>query len=202
MNTTSRDFFERMYQASPDPWSFTSSEYEQERYARTLEFVPPDCFHRVFEPGCSIGELTAGLAERCGRVTAIDIAESAVESARERCRLLDNVEVHQGSLVDDVPAGPFDLVVLSEIGYYFTERQLIDVGLDLASRIEASGQLLAVHWTGVSSDHVLSGSRVHEILGDHLPMEHLHHEARSWDDRDGFVLDIWRTPRTTKILES
>ena len=29
MSTTSRDFFERMYRASPDPWSFTSSRYER-----------------------------------------------------------------------------------------------------------------------------------------------------------------------------
>jgi protein-L-isoaspartate O-methyltransferase len=198
VNTTSRDFFEQMYQASADPWSFRSSEYEQARYARTLDFIPPHCFDSVFEPGCSIGELTAALAKRCSHVTAIDIADSAVESARERCRLLYNVEVRQGSLADDIPAGPFDLVVFSEIGYYFTEPQLVDLGRKLASRIEESGQLLAVHWTGVSSDHVLSGPRVHELLGEHLPMEHLHHEAKSWDDRDGFVLDIWRTPRSTE----
>jgi SAM-dependent methyltransferase len=196
MNTTSRDFFEHMYRTSRDPWSFASSEYEQKRYARILEFVPPDCFGNVFEPGCSIGELTVGLADRCGHVTAIDIAETAVESARERCQLLDNVDVLQGSLADDIPGGPFDLVVLSEIGYYFTEPELIGLGQRLASRIEPSGQLVAVHWTGVSADHVLSGNRVHQVLGEHLPMEHLYHEAQSWDDRDGFVLDIWRKPPT------
>jgi SAM-dependent methyltransferase len=199
MNTTSRDFFEHMYQRSPDPWSFTSSEYELERYARTLEFVPADCFRNVFEPGCSIGELTVGLAERCAHVTAIDIAESAVEMARDRCRSLGNVEVQQGSLADDMPVGPFDLVVFSEIGYYFAESELIGLGRRLASRIEDSGQLLAVHWTGVSSDHVLGGAHVHEILGEHLPMEPLHHEVNTWDDRDGFVLDIWRNPPPTRI---
>jgi SAM-dependent methyltransferase len=195
VSTTSRDFFERMYRASPDPWSFTSSDYERSRYARTLEFVPPGRFRNAFEPGCSIGELTAGLAERCGRVTAIDIAESAVETARERCRSLDNVDVRQGSLVDDLPPGPFDLVVFSEIGYYFTEARLVDLASDLAARLEEAGQLLAVHWTGVSADHVLSGRRVHELLREHLPMAHLHHEEQTWDDRDGFVLDVWRQSR-------
>ena len=191
MNTTSRDFFEHMYESSPDPWSFASSDYERQRYARILDFVPPRCFRNVFEPGCSIGELTALLATRCGFVMAIDIAEAAVAAARQRCHSFDNVDVQQGAVLDELPDGPFDLVVFSEIGYYLTETQLVGLAPELAGRIEASGQLLAVHWTGVSADHLLSGTRVHELLAEHLGMDHLHHEQRSWDDRDGFVLDIW-----------
>lgn len=192
MNTTCRDFFERMYEAKGDPWSFASSEYEQQRYATVLRFVPPGCFRNVFEPGCSVGELTVQLAERCGRVTAIDIAERAVETARRRCQLFDNVDVHQGCLPDDIPSGPLDLVMLSEIGYYFTEPELAELASALASRLEVGGQLIAVHWTGESKDHLLSGRRVHDLLGKHLPIDHLHGESHQWDDRDGFVLDIWR----------
>lgn len=197
MNTTSRDFFERMYSAKQDPWSFASREYEQQRYETILSFVPHGRFRRAFEPGCSIGELTARLATRCGFVTAIDIAQAAVESARQRCLDLGNVDVHQGSLLDDMPSNHFDLVVFSEIGYYFTKSQLVGLAAELSSRIDDGGQLLAVHWTGVSADHILSGESVHRILRKHLPMEHLHHETHSADDDDGFVLDIWRqTPST------
>lgn len=194
MSTTSRDFFEHMYTATKDPWSFASSAYEQHRYATILRWVPDACFQRVFEPGCSIGELTVRLAERCGFVTAIDIAEGAVESARDRCADFTNVDVHQGSLPDDVPAGPFDLIVFSEIGYYFTRTEVIELGKTLASRIEPRGQLLAVHWTGASPDHILGGQEVHDILGKFLPMEHLHRETHPSDEQDGFVLDIWRRP--------
>ena len=196
MNTTSRDFFERMYRARPDPWSFATSAYERKRYATTLRFVPPQCFQRVFEPGCSIGELTVELAARCGFVTAIDIAEPAVESARRRCAHLDNVDIHQGSLLEEMPAGPFDLVVFSEIGYYFTKSQLVEIGYALASRIEPRGQLLAVHWTGASPDHLIRGVQVHDLLRRGLPMEHLHHEVHPSQERDGFVLDLWRQSPT------
>ena len=197
MSTTSREFFERIYRNKPDPWSFASREYELQRYDTILGFVPHGRFRRAFEPGCSIGELTARLATRCGFVTAIDIAETAVETARERCSDFSNVDIHQGSLLDDMPADPFDLVVFSEIGYYFTESQLTDLAGDLAARLNDAGQLLAVHWTGVSADHILSGNSVHRILRKHLPLEHLHREAHSHDDGDGFVLDIWRkTPPT------
>jgi SAM-dependent methyltransferase len=194
MKSTSREFFEDMYRTTPDPWSFASSQYEQERYATTLEFVPPGRFSNVFEPGCSIGDLTAQLAERCGFVTAIDIAEAAVETARRRCEAFDNVDIHQGSLVDDVPAGPFDLVVLSEVAYYFASSRLVDLGAELASRIEPGGQLLAVHWIGESADHVLGGEVVHDLLLEHLPMDHVHHDLHRSQERDGFVLDLWRQP--------
>ncbi len=197
MKTTSREFFERMYEATKDPWSFATSEYEQKRYATILNFVPDGVFRRVFEPGCSIGELTAQLAQRCGFVTAIDIAGAAIETARQRCRPFENVDVHQGSLLDDLPPGPFDLIIFSEIGYYFTKSQLIELGSTLADRIDPWGQLLAVHWTGVSPDHLMGGDDVHDILREHLPMEHVHSEshppgAHEGAFGDGFVLDIWR----------
>jgi SAM-dependent methyltransferase len=192
MSTTSRDYFERIYRTSDDPWSFAFSEYELRRYETILKFVPPRCFRNVFEPGCSIGELTVRLAKRCGFVTAIDIADAAIESAQERCQGLRNVDVRQGALPDDIPAGPFDLIVFSEIGYYFTESQLIELGYELASRIEPRGQLLAAHWTGVSVDHLLTGERVHDLLRRHLPMEHFHHEQHTSPTHDGFVLDLWR----------
>ena len=192
MSTTSREFFEQMYATSEDPWAFASNEYEQQRYATILGFVPHGRFRRAFEPGCSIGELTARLATRCGFVTAIDIAETAVETARHRCTGLDNFDVHRGSVLDDMPPGPFDLVVFSEIGYYFAAAELVELAHRIASRIEPHGQLIAVHWTGVSPDHLLPGHVVHEILREHLPLEHLHHENHESDDRDGFVLDIWR----------
>jgi SAM-dependent methyltransferase len=191
MSTTSREFFERMYRTIQDPWSFASSEYERRRYDTILGRVPAGHFENVFEPGCSIGELTARLAERCGFVTAIDIAEAAIATARDRCRDYPNVDVHQGSLLDDMPDGPFDLIVFSEIGYYFSTSQLIDLAASLASGIVPDGQMIAVHWTGVSADHVLAGEDVHRILLEHLPMEHLRHETHESASNDGFVLDIW-----------
>ncbi|MEO8264754.1 MAG: SAM-dependent methyltransferase [Ilumatobacteraceae bacterium] len=197
MSTTSREFSERRYSETEDPWSFASNEYEQQRYATILGFVPHGRFRRAFEPGCSVGELTARLAARCGFVTATDGADAAVEAARDRCSGLDNVDVHQGSLLDAMPRGPFDLIVFSEIGYNFVATQLIELAHELASRIEPRGQLIAVHWTGASPDHVLPGRVVHEILREHLPMEHLHHENHESDDRDGFVLDMWRRREST-----
>jgi len=180
-----------MYRTTVDPWSFATSPYELHRYEALVEHVPRGRFARAFEPGCSIGELTVRLAERCGFVTAIDIAENAVETARRRCEHLHNVDEHQCALPDDLPASTFDLVVFSEIGYYFDEPQLAELATSISSLIEPGGQLLAAHWTGQSADHVLHGTRVHEILHETVPMEHLRHEQHRSADYSGFIVDVW-----------
>jgi SAM-dependent methyltransferase len=50
--------------------------------------------------GCGIGPLLPFLAERFGRVVAIDFAEGMLARARERCRGLTNLAFHQRDLTD------------------------------------------------------------------------------------------------------
>lgn len=68
------------------------------------------------------------------------------------------------TLPADIPATSFDLIVFSEIGYYFNETVLAELAGKLVERLEPNGIFLAAHWLGNSPDHFLSGDRVHEIL--------------------------------------
>ena len=88
---TSREFFDEKYARDPDPWGFTSSPYELTRYATLLRALEGRRFRHAFEPGCSIGVLTDRLATLCTRVDALDISPRAIELARARCALHDNV---------------------------------------------------------------------------------------------------------------
>jgi SAM-dependent methyltransferase len=144
--------FEDMYRQSRDPWNFSRSEYERGRYRATLDALLRRSYRRAFEPGCSIGELTAQIARRCDRVVATDVAPSAVALANERCRKLGNVDVYQADLANGPPPGPFDLIVMSEVGYYFEPRMLVAIAT--AAQLQAGGEFVAVHWLGHSDDHV------------------------------------------------
>jgi SAM-dependent methyltransferase len=186
INTTSQEFFEEKYRRHPDPWDFASSKYELERYRTIKEAVSDRRYRRAFEPGCSIGVLTAQLASICDRVEAMDISPTAVRHARKRCRNWANVEIRCGTLPECLPNGSFDLIVLSEIGYYFDECQLKSTAIEVVARLRKPGVLLAVHWLGLSGDHLLSGERVHEILGT---IEGLSHTDGK--DHDAFRLDRW-----------
>src|SRR5262245_27026611 len=52
---------------------------------------------------CGIGPLLPFLAERFGRVVAVDFAEGMLGRARERCAGIDNVEFLRRSLTDLAP---------------------------------------------------------------------------------------------------
>ena len=184
--TTSEAFFEKIYRADEDPWSFATSEYEQRRYAAIVDAVRGRRYKHAFEPGCSIGLLTVQLASLCDLVDATDISPTAVERARLRTQHLANVRTTCGALPDLIPRGKFDLIVFSEIGYYFTEDQLVFIANQLINRMRKSGVFLAAHWLGESPDHLLSGDRVHEILAQ-IPALSLQKTCRY----SGFRLDLW-----------
>ena len=61
------EHFQRLYDASSDPWQFRSSQYEQAKYRATIASLGTRRFRSGFEAGCSIGVLTRLLAERCER---------------------------------------------------------------------------------------------------------------------------------------
>src|ERR1700739_2653337 len=91
------DYFGQMYSRSADPWELGTRWYEQRKYAITLALLPRQHYRHAFEPGCSIGVLTALLTERCSQVTASDVAAAALESARRR--LVDSGRQDQVTLL-------------------------------------------------------------------------------------------------------
>ena len=181
--------FEAKYRQSADPWNFNGSRYERDRYELTLRSLMRTHYRHAFEPACSIGVLTAALAERCDEVQAIDIAPSAVAMARKRCANFSGVTICCADLAAQCPEGPFDLIVFSELGYYFKESQLRRIAQSLSAALEVGGELIGVHWLGSSEDHLLPGDQVHAILKDALS------KSCAWvrgTRHPGFRLDTWR----------
>jgi SAM-dependent methyltransferase len=185
-DTSSEQFFEEKYAADADPWAFATSSYERGRYRTIVRALRDRRYKRAFEPGCSIGILTRDLADLCDRVDAIDISSSAVTCAQAHCAGLDNVRIAQGKLPDAIPAGSFDLIVFSEVGYYFAPEVLLEIASQLVARLSFQGVLLAAHWLGRSPDHRLNGDEVHTLLGS-LPKI----ERTLAERHEGFRLERW-----------
>lgn len=162
--------FEPRYADAPDgdPWAFATSPYEQRRYDLTVACLDRPRYRRVFEPGCAVGELTVRLAARCDEVVAVDPSPTAVARARARVAREPGVHVAVGAVPEAWPAGSFDLVVLSELGYYFDRTDLAALVDRARACLAPGGQLLATHWRGHSDDHVLHGDDVHAVLADRL----------------------------------
>ena len=159
-----REYFEGLYAASGDPWNFETSDYEREKYHRTLEVLGDRRFRRALEAGASIGVFTGMLAGRCDALLAVDVSEKAVAAARERLTGLDHVRVERRTLPEEMPEGPFDLIVASEVLYYFPREEMLQMLGGFEAALAPGGALLAVHWRRETRTYPLQGDEVHELL--------------------------------------
>ncbi|HEY4333559.1 MAG TPA: SAM-dependent methyltransferase [Ilumatobacteraceae bacterium] len=190
ISSTSAEFFDAIYAGADDPWKFASSVEERTRYATVVTALGDRRFESAFEPGCSIGELTAQLALRCDRLLATDISVLAADRARRRCASLPQVEVrHEALTLASVRATTdvFDLIVFCEVGYYFAEHELARVVDGLTAEMQPGGLFVATHWTGHSDDHVLPGDQVHHIVRSCGSLTSIDDERY-----DNFLFGSWR----------
>lgn len=162
--TLGPDYFDAMYQASPDPWGFKDRWYEQRKYAISLALLPRRRYRSAFEPGCSVGVLTGMLAGRCARLLACDVARAAIQAAARRTRNLPHVRVEQREIPRQWPRGRFDLIVFSEILYYFGDGDLDRVLGQAVRALQPDATLLAVHWRHPVADYPRSGDDVHQAV--------------------------------------
>lgn len=183
--STDRKYFHNMYAGADDPWSFASSSYEKRKYALTVDTLPRGRYLSAFEPGCSIGVLTELLAPRCDSLLATDIVSSALEQATRRLEDYENVVVEYRAIPESWPDETFDLIVLSEVAYYFDTRSLRDVLEHVECSTGPGAHVIAVHFRG-ETDYPLTGDDAHALINESKCMRSVVHHLE-----DAFVLDLW-----------
>lgn len=184
--TTPPSYFEAMYAADPDPWSFETRWYDTRKHALTAAAATRPRYRSAFEPGCSTGRLTALLAPRCDRLLAVDAVPSAVETAAARLASAPHVTVRPGRVPADWPAGTFDLIVLSELAYYFDDADLATLLDRAVDSLEPGGDLVAVHWRWPVADHFRSGDEAHAALAARPGLTRV-----SRLEEDDFLLEVF-----------
>jgi len=161
-------FFEDLYESAEDPWSFATSEYERRKYAHTLSSLGAPRFERALEVGCSIGVFTELLASMTGELVAIDVSARALARAdkrlHERLHERRGVRFARASFPEQMPAGPWNLIVCSEILYYL-DRDAFALAADrLRECLESGSTVIAVHWRAATRTYPLLGDEVHDRL--------------------------------------
>jgi trans-aconitate methyltransferase len=164
--TLGAEYFDGMYRAARDPWGFESRWYEQRKYDISIALLPERRYRSGFEPGCSVGVLTAMLAQRCDRLLSWDLSAAAVGSAADRTRSMTNVRVEQSAIPGCWPSGAFDLIVLSEVLYYLGESDLPRALERTVASLVPGGAVLAVHWRHPVAEYPRTGDEVHRHLAE------------------------------------
>jgi SAM-dependent methyltransferase len=154
-------YFEAKYQADIDPWRFRTSDYEREKYQATIHALSKPRFERGLECGCAIGVLSALLADRCDELISVDVSATAIAEAKRQ--YLPNVRFEIAHLPSELPSGKFDLIVLSEILYYFSSADLNHLAEACLTAADAEAELILCHWLG-ETDYPLTGHEASELF--------------------------------------
>jgi SAM-dependent methyltransferase len=157
-------FFNALYEKNKDPWNFDGSEYERNKYMQTMSMIPDEIYAHIFEIGCSNGVLSMLLKERGKKLLAVDSSTIAVNTAKKRLSEYPNVVVMEMEVPKDFPDDSFDLILLSEVGYFLVEPDLITLRDRIIEALPVGGHLLLVHWTPWVEEFPLTGDQVHEIF--------------------------------------
>jgi SAM-dependent methyltransferase len=176
--TVPPEYFEEKYKANIDPWQFRTSEYERDKYQATMASLSKDRYASALEVGCSIGVLTRLLSPRCNGLLAIDASATAIEEAKSING--GSVTFRVANLPAEFPEGTFDLIVLSEVLYYFDKSDLAHVTRLCSDAISQDGEIVLCHWLG-ETDYPLTGAEASELFACHikpvLPVRSVLHES-------------------------
>ena len=155
---------DQLHREVAEPWGADTRWYEERKRALVLAMLPERRHGRILELGCSTGVLTQDLADRCEEVLAVDASGVAVEAARRRTEHLENVEVQQRLVPEDWPDGRYDVVVVSEVGYFLSPADLDEVARQVAHGLTRDGVVLLAHWRHPVEGWPLDGADVHRTF--------------------------------------
>ena len=155
--------FDDLHHDNDDPWSVVTSWFERRKRALTLAALPDEHYRRALEIGCSLGLLAGDLATRCDELVALDRSDVAVERARHHLGGVPNVQVEAAVVPRDWPSGTFDLVVVSEVGYFLSPVELEGLLARVRQSLAPGGHVVLCHWRHPIVGWPLDGDRVHDL---------------------------------------
>jgi SAM-dependent methyltransferase len=170
-----RGCHERLY-SRPDPYGLVTNAYEQAKYDLIMQTLAGRRYARTLEVGCGEGLLSERLVDLTGELVGVDISEAATQRARERLEGTDRAWFERRTLPLDMPDGDFDLIVCSDVLYYW-EPGTLRIGMErLIERLRPGGRLLLLHYLG-DFGQAGDGDSVHDLAtrhaAEHAELTHL-----------------------------
>ncbi|MBI5815107.1 MAG: methyltransferase domain-containing protein [Nitrospinae bacterium] len=150
-------FIVRMYfnwkYKKQDPYHVGQSDYEKEKLDRAMAALAfKDSFDNVLEVGCGEGFMTEALAGKAAHVLAVDISDIAVKRTAERTAGTSCVTAKRMDVFTTPPSPEYDLVVCSEVLYYFEPEQLPGAVENIIGWIRPGGHAALIHARAKADD--------------------------------------------------
>lgn len=128
-------------------------EAEYEKYTRILHALDfKGHFKNVLDLGCGEGYLMRRLAGRAGRILGVDISPTVIRRAGRRLAPFDNVELRAADALTEEIEESFELVLCSELLYYFNIKQFGTIAGKIERWTRPGGYLLLAHSRAAADD--------------------------------------------------
>jgi len=182
-------YFDDIFAEDDDPWDLASSDYEAAKFKVTHDALADRRYARALEIGSAHGVLTEMLVGLCDTMLAVDISAKALAKARDRIGDRPGVELARLAFPKEVPEGAaFDLVILSEVAYYWGVVDLDRASEWLRANVAPDGRIILIHYTG-ETDYPHTGDEAVETLWMDLENDFAVEKA---DRHERYRLDLWR----------
>ena len=160
--------FERKFRENIDPWNYASSPFERFKRRVLIRACGLVKHGRVLELGCANGETTRALLRISLRLLAVDGSVTAVAAAKRRLGGSTHVSFSRLTIPEEMPRGPFDLIIISEIAYYLPQHRLSLLGRRISASLAHGGRAVVLNHRRMFDDAAQHPALAHERLIFHL----------------------------------
>ena len=119
---------------------------------------------RVLELGCANGETTPALRRISLRLLAVDGSVTAVAAAKRRLAGSTHVTFSCLTVPEEMPGGPFDLIIISEIAYYLPQHRLSLLGRRSSASLASGGRAVVLNHRRMFDDATQHPTLAHRRL--------------------------------------
>jgi SAM-dependent methyltransferase len=156
--------FERKFRKNIDPWNYGSSPFERFKRRVLIRACGLAKYGRVLELGCANGETTRALTRISLRLLAVDGSATAVAAAKRRLAGSPHVTFTRLTVPEEMPRGPFDLIIISEIAYYLPQHRLSLLGRRISASLASGGRAVILNHRRMFDDAALHPTLAHQRL--------------------------------------
>lgn len=171
--STDRHYFQKLYETSVDPFHNWRNDYEDSKRAQALKLLQKPFYRTAFEPGCGNGALSRDLSTRSGQLTSVDWSADALRAASLHCAGIPNIDFYEMDFPAILPHKTFDLMMVSELLYYFSDMRLKKFFASIPEIVKPGGEVMLIHWRGASDDYPSVGDAVHDEFHKLQTVRHL-----------------------------
>ncbi len=154
--------FERTFAANRDPWRTFAARDEARKRAAILHALGSGPFGRVLELASGNGSNSVALAARALRLDATEGTRTGVQLTAQALGQSRRARASRLILPGRFPRAVYDAIVVAEILYYLSPRQMERVARDVAIALRPGGVLILAHHCIDFHDFAQHAAGIHE----------------------------------------